>query len=116
MVLSPKILKNVYLMLLACKPFNDYKSMPPADNIRFVVNSDPDTMGTYLYDEDEAPSHVITISKERCGHLNTVIQTMAHEMIHLKRHKTKAWDQHDDKFRKYAKDIADELGFDPASL
>jgi len=84
-----------------------------------VINSlHPEVMGTYLYDDGESHAHTITISSARCGHLDTVIRTMAHEMIHASRWNTvtHAWTKHDKTFRNRAKAVANELGFDPLEL
>jgi hypothetical protein len=102
------------MMLRVLKPFSGW-SLPTVDTIKFVVSSDTDCLGTYIFD-DELEKHIITISKEKNGHLETVIKTMAHEMIHMKRHNTQHWDKHDIVFRKYAITVANELGFDPQEL
>jgi trehalose-6-phosphate synthase len=91
--------------------------MPLPEEIKFVVNADPERMGTYMYEPDsETFCHELTISREHHSHLATVIRTLAHEMIHMRRHKTSRWDQHDAVFRRYAHQIAQELGFDPLEL
>lgn len=107
-------LRSIYIMLRNLAPFKNW-SMPDEKNMIFVASNDTDAMGTYIYDE-ELERHVMTISKQKNGHLDTVIKTMAHEMIHLRRWKTSGWDKHDDVFRKYATQVANELGFDPNEL
>jgi hypothetical protein len=114
MKLTPKALENIYIMLCSIKPFSGW-SMPTSAEVMFVVTNELDALGTYVFDDDK-DIHVITISKAKNGHLDTVIKTLAHEMIHLKRHKTKHWDKHDAVFRKYAHSVATELGFDPLEL
>ena len=119
MQLTSSILVSVYSMLLPCRPFNGWSSLPPVEEIRFVVDTDDATMGTYMYHEEddrEKWQHVVTVSKGRCGHLDTVIRTLAHEMIHMRRHRTTKWAAHDAIFRRYAKQISAELGFDPLEL
>jgi len=118
MKLTSTILKNIYKMLVICEPFDKW-DMPLAEQIKFIVDHDPDTMGTFLYDDGaDKYEHVITISAARCGFLDTVIRTMAHEMIHASRWNTStaAWQKHDKTFRHRAKLVADELGFDPLEL
>lgn len=102
------------MMLCVVKPFDNW-SLPAVDDIKFIVNSDLDTLGTYIFD-DETEKHIITISKEKNGHLETVIKTMCHEMIHMKRYKSQHWDKHDRVFRKYAITVANALGFDGNEL
>ncbi len=67
--------------------------MPSAKELRVEPIASRDAMGTYLYDDGEKHAHTITISDARCGHLDTVIRTMAHEMIHASRWdtSTQAW-------------------------
>ena len=61
MKLTPAILKNIYSMLYCCEPFSKWK-LPLPEQIKFVVDSDPDVMGTYLYDDGEKWEHIITIT------------------------------------------------------
>jgi hypothetical protein len=117
MKITPKIIEHIYSMLYCCEPFASW-DLPLPEEIKFVVDSDFDAMGTYLYDDGEKHAHTITISDARCGHLDTVIRTMAHEMIHASRWdtSTQAWTKHDKTFRNRAKAVATELGFDPLEL
>lgn len=114
MKLTPKILESVYVMLCNVKPFNRWK-LPCPEEIKFRVTSDEDALGTYVY-LDEIEMHEITISKAKCAHLDTLIKTIAHEIIHLTRGKTKNYDKHDAYFRRKAHSVATELGFDPLEL
>jgi hypothetical protein len=114
MKFTPRNLAFIYMMLCQLRPFKNW-TMPDQLDINFVVSSDPDVMGTYIYD-DEKEKHIITISRIKNGHLDTVIKTMAHEMIHMRRWKTSGWDKHDVVFRKYATQVATELGFDAFEL
>ncbi len=117
MKLTSTILKNMYTMLVVCEPFDSW-NMPLPEQIKFIVDHDPDTMGTYLYDDGGKHEHVITISAARCGFLETVIRTMAHEMIHASRWNTStaAWQKHDKTFRSRAFSVSQSMGFDPLEL
>jgi hypothetical protein len=101
-------------MLTNLRPFDAWK-LPDTNEILFQVTNELDVMGTYVFD-DLQEKHIVTISKAKNAHLDTVIKTMAHEMIHMKRGKTKGWYKHDQVFRNYARRIANELGFDPLEL
>jgi len=116
MKLSPAILKNLYSALMLCEPLNKW-NLPLPEEIKFVVDSDPESMGTYLYDDGGDYEHIITISDARCGWLTTVISTLLHECIHMSRSGTitDAWTKHDATFRRRASKVA-ELGFDPLEL
>lgn len=117
MKLTPKIIENIYSMLYCVEPFSTWE-LPLPEEIKFIVDIDPEVMGTYCYTDDEDYAHTITISSARCGHLDTVIRTMAHEMIHASRWNTvtHAWTKHDKTFRNRAKSVSLELGFDPLEL
>ena len=86
------------------------------EQIKFLVDDDPETMGTYLYDDGEQFEHVITISQKKCGHLSTVIRVLAHECIHMSRWANDRWASHDKEFKRRAKVVSEELGFDPLEL
>jgi hypothetical protein len=116
MTLSPKILANIYVMLVSCKPFSGYRSMPPVEFVKFSVTQDAEAFGTYQYDEDAEYPHKIEISKALCKHLSTVINTMSHEMVHLKYHRSHDWDLHGDKFNSSIEEVAVELGVELDSL
>jgi len=90
------------------------KELP--EQVKFIINEDPETMGTYLYDDGEDYEHVITISSKKCGHLSTVIRVLIHECVHMSRWKTPKWSHHDAEFRRRTKVISDDLGFDPLEL
>ena len=47
MKLTPKIIENIYAMLYCTEPFSDW-GLPLPEEIKFIVDSDPETMGTYL--------------------------------------------------------------------
>jgi len=113
--LTPAIIRNLYSAIYCMKPFDRW-AMPLPDEIKFVVDKDPQTMGTYLYDTGEEYEHTITISAARCGHLDTVMRVLCHECIHMSRHKTNKWTHHDKEFRNRAHRISFELGFDPLEL
>ena len=117
MKLNPINLREIYEMLYICEPFIKWK-LPLADEIKFEVILDDQVMGTYLYDDGGKYAHTIQISAARCGHLDTVIRTMAHEMIHASRHDTvtDAWYKHDATFRRRAAAIGKELGLDSLEL
>jgi len=60
MKLTPAILENIYCALYCCEPFSKWK-LPLPEQVKFVVDCDPDTMGTYLYDDGEKWEHIVTI-------------------------------------------------------
>ena len=58
MKLTSTILKNIYNMLVVCEPFDKW-DMPLAEQIKFIVDYDPDTMGTYLYDDGQTSMNTL---------------------------------------------------------
>lgn len=117
MKITPEIVSNLYASLYCCYPFSKWK-LPYPEEIDFQITYDPEVMGTYLYDTEEDYEHQITISSARCGHLMTVITTLAHEMVHMSfyRRKGDKWTQHGPEFRKRCHMVGLELGFDPLEL
>ena len=108
MNITPSTCQAVYEMLAQLHPFKRCK-LPPSCVITFEVYNDPGCYGEY------EPEHVIRISRAKVGHLDTLIKTMAHEMVHclLWCRKEKTWDQHNEKFEYYANKISSTMGFDP---
>ena len=115
MKLSSAILKNLYCAIYCMKPFDRW-AMPLPEEVNFIVDQDPEVMGTYYYDDGGDYEHIITISAKKCGHLSTVIRVLCHECVHMSRWKTHRWTHHDAEFRRRTKKISDELGFDPLEL
>ena len=71
MKLTPAVLRNLYATIVCCDPFTLWK-MPLPEEVDFVVTSDPELMGTYLYDTGGDYEHTITISSARCAFFSTV--------------------------------------------
>ncbi len=108
MTLTPHSAQVVYEMLAQLPPFKRLK-MPPSQDVIFEINNDPACYGEY------EPEHIIRISKAKVGWLETLIKTVAHEMVHLHLYQIryKDWDKHDKKFLYYANRISNTMGFDP---
>lgn len=102
----------VYEMLVELPPFKRW-NLPPSHEVRFRARGMTDCMGQY-----EPEPHTITISTAKNGHLDTVIKTMAHEVIHLYLFckESPSWDKHDKTFTRLSSRVAASLGFDPKEL
>lgn len=100
-----------YEFLSSLRPIKTWK-LPPSQEVDFRVRAWDKFFGEY----DEAG--VITISSSKHGHLDTLLRTMAHEMIHQKLHLSgyPNWELHDEKFLALAYAVAKEMGFDPKEL
>lgn len=108
MAISSSTVRATYEYLSQIPPFKRL-NMPASESVTFEVNNDPACYGEY------EPEHVIRISRAKVGFLETLIKTVAHEMVHLHLYRTgyKEWDSHDKKFEYYANRISTTMGFDP---
>jgi hypothetical protein len=102
----------VYELLIQLPPIKAWR-LPPSKDIIFIVRHLPDVYGMF-----EPDPHKITISSAKHAHLDTVIRTMAHEMIHLHLYNRKdpLWDKHTKSFLDAAEKVSTTLGFDPKEL
>jgi len=66
--------------MLAATPFISKWNLPHSDDIKFKLVSRKRFFGRYIYD---GGNHTIEISTKSVGTFQTLILTMAHEMIHL---------------------------------
>ena len=115
MRITSTLLRDTYISLCKCHPFNKW-DMPPAELCQFIVNNDDDAMGTYIHNDEKEFPHRITVSRKRVSFYTTLVATLAHEMIHASRWRGN-WDKHDNMFRKRAAQISKEFGsFDPLEL
>lgn len=109
--LTPERLASVYTMLLAWPPFNRW-NLPKTDEVKFRV------LRTKHWDADwwiEGGKHHVRVSEGRASHLTTIVQAMAHEMIHVKQHgdgsETKGV-EHNADFQRIAQNLCKQYGWD----
>ena len=102
----------IYDMLVCLPPMNGWK-LPPSKKIEFRARKLDDCLGMF-----EPDPHIITISTLKNGHLDTVIRTMAHEIIHLHLYQksSRVWHEHGKTFTNLTTGVARHLGFDPKEL
>lgn len=100
-----------YELLRTCKPFLSWR-LPPADEIEFEV------IGTgHVYGDCDGES--LRISRAKHGHLNTILQTVSHEMIHLHQMRNKLETpntEHNADFHKRAARVCRVHGWDAKSF
>ena len=65
---------------LACQPPYDKFNMPPSEDVRFLVIRQADRYAHYQMVDGV---HTIAVSAKFVGRHETLLSTMAHEMIHL---------------------------------
>ena len=99
-------------MLRAFPPFCRW-NLPTAEEVKFRL------LRTKQWDADwwiEGGRHHIRISEKRAGHMDTVVCSMAHEMIHVHQKISKtetANTEHNAEFMRLAKAISKRYGWDP---
>ena len=79
--LTPAVIAGAYGFLRATPPFRTWK-LPPATEVEFVVSRHRMELGYHRGVRRKVRSHEIGISENCVGHTNTLLKTMAHEMIH----------------------------------
>ena len=104
--------KETYKYLRSMPPMLDW-NLPPAHKIIFVVDDDPELMGSM--DVEPITIHLSTYHQET---FNNLVRTLAHEMVHLKLYldgKTN-YDKHDMTFRKYMSKFNSVMGYDKREM
>jgi hypothetical protein len=81
MSLTPDIIEASYEFLRTTPPFRKWQ-LPHADEVTFVVSRHKNHIGYHRGTRRKVNSHEIGISEACVGHTNTLLRTMAHEMIH----------------------------------
>lgn len=109
--LTPEILESAYRFLQTTPPFNAWK-LPHADAISFRVLRTP-----HLGECDSKNGkHTISISTKRVGHTYTLLEVMAHEMVHLHLDRKGVRAEHGRDFKYNAGRVCQYHGFDPKSF
>jgi hypothetical protein len=78
--LNRETIAACYDFLCTTPPFNGW-NLPPSEDVKFRVVRSPDVRGWYMLGHDN--SHTIAISSRCIGRTNSLVETLAHEMIHL---------------------------------
>ena len=115
--LTPARLAAAYECLRAFPPFCRWR-LPPASDVRFTVLKTKAAYGQHrrLKYSDK---HFVYVSAGTVGHLNTLMCTMAHELIHVAqdvRKTTTPNTEHNAQFWRIAKSVARQFGWDERSF
>lgn len=109
--LTPQTLEACYEYLRTTEPFK-YMRLPSGASVKFVVTRTAgwygDCDGPFGPNKRRKFSWIIGVSTVKNGHTRTLVQTMAHEMIHVK-----AGPSHGKRFKHYASKVCRYHGFDP---
>jgi len=118
--LTPEMLVAAYELLRTTPPFKRWK-LPEADDIEFHVTSDNSASGQYTYARTVKTVlwHRIEISNVFNKTLSQVLETMAHEMCHLRQRSSDRCTRsltHGPKFKRLAAQVCRRHGFDEAAF
>jgi len=87
MHLTPEICERTYELLRVTPPFKKWR-LPEADEVEFRVTASRTSYGKCGIRHG---AHMIAIAQPYHQDLTTLLQTMAHEMIHLQQHRRNIW-------------------------
>jgi trehalose-6-phosphate synthase len=113
---SAKICEIIYCMVCQLPPLDKWK-LPNTAQIEFicvdeVYIDDAKTVpayATYMFNV-ETDLHEIVINKSKNQTYDALLGSILHEIIHMKRFKTKHWAEHDRVFKSYANRICKMYG------
>ena len=107
---TPEILEAAYEFLRTTPPFKRWK-LPHADDIAFKVTRTRDRFGEF--ENTDPPT--IAVSEYMNGHTQTLLATLAHEMVHLHhhlKHKDRSDVEHGTQFKRDAARVCRHHGWD----
>lgn len=106
--LTPARISATYTYLRHFRPFGQ---LPPAEEVIFRVIR----TSTKFADYWPKPRHTIRVSVTCNGHLHTLTESVAHEMIHLllKQQGSQNWATHGAEFQRISARVCKTFGFDP---
>jgi hypothetical protein len=116
--ITKEVLAAAYDYLASTEPFNGW-SLPDSDEVSFSVVRSTKEFGHYKWD---GKRHTISISSRSVGHTMTLLNVMAHEMIHLNleesgmESKDGDANTHNRAFRVLAAQACKVHGFDPKAF
>lgn len=108
--LTPDIVEAAYELLSATPPFKSW-NLPAGEEIKFKVAKTPHLRGWHT---NHGRKNEIAISEGCVGRIDTLLMTVAHEMIHLHQVVSgmKVSSEHDAAFMKLAKSVCKVHGWD----
>jgi SprT-like family len=105
-------LRMAYIYLEGCRPFRNWR-LPCTSEIVFKVNKSEMIQGEY-----ECDPHTIHASTHHNHTWLDVLETVAHEMVHLvcEQHNEIKHHEHDKKFKKRAEQVCKWFGWDVSTF
>ena len=110
MKITPSLCYDIYHMLQFSSAMSTW-ILPSSEVVDFVVQSKLEE-DCCAWVESNGEEYYVKISKFENPTLPILIETIAHEMIHIRRHLAgdKSWDLHDKKFDKMCLHLNKHLG------
>jgi len=113
--LTPDIIEGAYRYLAITPPYRRWK-MPHPDDVEFHVIRLTDRRGDWnCYQKTKGGGHIIRISEKLIGRTHSLIEAVAHEMVHMRCEmlgdKTSA--PHGGNWKRLAAQVCRHHGFDP---
>jgi hypothetical protein len=108
---TSEMVRAAYDFLNELPPFNRW-NLPQGEDIKFVITSLQRNYGDCV---KLGRRFQIRISTANNGHVDTLMRTLSHEMIHVYLDKQRMHGRHHHgvAFKRCAKLVCDSLGFDP---
>jgi hypothetical protein len=116
--LTPEILAAAYDYLHVTPPFAGW-NLPESEDVKFKVSRRRSEYARYQWNGEH---HIIEISQRGVGFTRTLIEKMAHEMIHLYleimgwESKDPSPDVHNAAFQRFAAQVCKIHGWDPKAF
>lgn len=110
--LTKELLRGTYDFLRLTPPFKKWK-LPPGEIVIFKVTRSPTVTGDHLLYKGQ---HTIRVSAKKVGSTQTLIELMAHEMVHVKCDREGVKTEHGFHFKGAACLVCKYHGFDEASF
>jgi hypothetical protein len=111
---TSETLRAAYNYLNETPPFNKW-NLPDGDDVEFQVVCDPTLFGWHKFN---GKRHSIGISTSCVCHTGTLIQKMAHEMVHAHERRSISCGAigHSKAFKRWAAQVCKLHGFDPGAF
>lgn len=116
--LTKEMLATAYDFLASTPPFNRW-NLPDSEDVVFNVGKALDCFAHYQWD---GTRHTITVSSRAVAHTITLVNAMAHEIVHLHLFATNQESlrsgprHHNAAFKRYAAQVCKHHGFDPKAF
>jgi hypothetical protein len=110
--ITPELCASTYDLLHITRPFIAW-NLPDSEDILFKVDRRVDRRGAHQFWDNK---HTIWMSAKCNARLNALIETMAHEMVHVFEAHTgiKGYGEHGKAFQKLSEQVCRHHGFDLA--